>query len=83
MDFVQQIKKTPIVVNESRGFYTCRFQRSVYQRRHYHAARRHHTGAGSKTAPGLPDAGRLLAMRDEVSIDLSYHIREQTKKDLG
>ena len=31
LDFVQQIKKTPIVVNDSRGFYTSRVFRTYVQ----------------------------------------------------
>ncbi len=83
MDFVQQIRKTPIVVNDSRGFFTSRFC-SAYL----------NEGTTMLLEGILPalieNGGRLagmpvgpLALLDEVSIDLSYHIREQTRRDLG
>ena len=83
MDFVQQIRKTPIVVNDSRGFYTSRFCGAYLNEGT--------TMLLEGVVPALiENAGRLagmpvgpLALLDEVSIDLSYHIREQTKKDLG
>ncbi|MDX2030655.1 MAG: 3-hydroxyacyl-CoA dehydrogenase NAD-binding domain-containing protein [Blastocatellia bacterium] len=83
MDFVQQIKKTPIVVNDSRGFYTSRFCGKYINEGT--------TMLLDGVAPALIENGARmagmpvgpLALLDEVSIDLSYHIREQTKKDLG
>ncbi len=83
MDFVQQIRKTPIVVNDSRGFYTSRFCGAYINEGT--------TMLLDGVAPALIENGARmagmpvgpLALLDEVSIDLSYHIREQTKKDLG
>ena len=83
MDFVQQIKKTPIVVNDSRGFYTSRFCGAYINEGT--------TMLLDGVTPALIENGARmagmpvgpLALLDEVSIDLSYHIREQTKKDLG
>lgn len=83
MDLVQQIKKTPIVVNDSRGFYTSRFCGAYINEGT--------TMLLDGVAPALIENGARmagmpvgpLALLDEVSIDLSYHIREQTKKDLG
>jgi 3-hydroxyacyl-CoA dehydrogenase/enoyl-CoA hydratase/3-hydroxybutyryl-CoA epimerase len=83
MDFVQQIKKTPIVVNDSRGFYTSRFCGAYINEGI--------TMVAEGVAPALIENGARmagmpvgpLALLDEVSIDLSFHIREQTKKDLG
>ncbi len=83
MDFVQQIKKTPIVVNDSRGFYTSRFCGAYINEGT--------TMLLDGVAPALIENGARMAgmpvgplsLLDEVSIDLSYHIREQTKKDLG
>ena len=40
LDFVRAIKKTPIVVNDSRGFYLTR-RRHLYRRRPPHAGGRH------------------------------------------
>lgn len=83
MDFVQQIKKTPIVVNDSRGFYTSRFcgayiNEGITMVAEGVLAALIENGARMAGMPVGP-----LALMDEVSIDLSYHIREQTKKDLG
>ncbi|MFN0086879.1 MAG: 3-hydroxyacyl-CoA dehydrogenase NAD-binding domain-containing protein [Blastocatellia bacterium] len=83
MDFARQIGKTPIVVNDSRGFYTSRFcSRYINEGT---------TMLLDGVAPALIENGARmagmpvgpLALLDEVSIDLSYHIREQTRKDLG
>jgi 3-hydroxyacyl-CoA dehydrogenase/enoyl-CoA hydratase/3-hydroxybutyryl-CoA epimerase len=83
MDFVQQIKKTPIVVNDSRGFYTSRFCGAYINEGI--------TMVAEGVLPALVENGARLAgmpvgpltLMDEVSIDLSYHIKQQTKKDLG
>ena len=82
-DYVLQIGKTPIVVNDSRGFYTSRVF-STY------------VGEGltllaEGVAPALIDnAGRMagmpvgpLALADEVSLELMARIRRQTAADLG
>jgi 3-hydroxyacyl-CoA dehydrogenase/enoyl-CoA hydratase/3-hydroxybutyryl-CoA epimerase len=80
-DFVQQIKKTPIVVNDSRGFYTSRVF-STYtmeglallkEGQHPSAIESAGLQAGMPVGP--------LAIMDEVSIALVLHIIEQTKKD--
>jgi len=83
MDFVKAIRKTPIVVNDSRGFYTSRVF-STY------------VGEGlallaEGVAPALiENAGRMcgmpvgpLALADEVSLELMARIRKQTAADLG
>lgn len=83
LDFVQQIKKTPIVVNDSRGFYTSRVFRTYVQE-----------GMAllqEGVAPALiENAAKLagmpvgpLALSDEVSMELMDRIGRQTKKDLG
>ena len=83
MDYVMAIRKTPIVVNDSRGFYTSRVF-ATYVRE----------GLAllvEGVAPALiENAGRMagmpvgpLAMADEVSIDLMYKVGAQTRKDLG
>jgi 3-hydroxyacyl-CoA dehydrogenase/enoyl-CoA hydratase/3-hydroxybutyryl-CoA epimerase len=80
-DFVQQIQKTPIVVNDSRGFYTSRVF-STYtmeglallkEGQHPSAIESAGLKAGMPVGP--------LAIMDEVSISLVLHIIEQTKKD--
>jgi 3-hydroxyacyl-CoA dehydrogenase/enoyl-CoA hydratase/3-hydroxybutyryl-CoA epimerase len=83
MDYVQRIKKTPIVVNDSRGFYTSRVFAT-------------YTGEGMRMlaegiAPALiENAGKMtsmpmppLALSDEVALDLIYKIGKQTAKDMG
>ena len=81
MDYVQKIKKTPIVVNDSRGFYTSRVF-STY------------TGEGvAMLAEGIKpalieNAGKMtgmpmapLALSDAVALDLAWKVTTQTKKD--
>ena len=83
LDYVQQLKKSPIVVNDSRGFYTSRVF-SVYSREGM-------TMLAEGINPALIEnvakyAGMPvgpLAVTDEVSLELSYHILQQTKADLG
>ncbi|KAB2935127.1 MAG: Fatty acid oxidation complex subunit alpha [Rhodocyclaceae bacterium] len=83
MDFVRAIGKTPIVVNDARGFYTSRVFGTYLSE-----------GMAllqEGVAPALIDnAGRLagmpvgpLALADEVSIELVHKIARQTKADLG
>jgi 3-hydroxyacyl-CoA dehydrogenase/enoyl-CoA hydratase/3-hydroxybutyryl-CoA epimerase len=83
MDFVRAIGKTPIVVNDARGFYTSRVFGTYLSE-----------GMAllqEGVAPALIDnAGRLagmpvgpLALADEVSLELVHKIARQTKADLG
>ena len=83
MDYIKQIRKTPITVNDSRGFYTSRvFGTYVAEGL---------TLLVEGVSPALIDnAGRMagmpvgpLALADEVSIDLMAKVRRQTKADLG
>ena len=83
LDYVRQIKKTPIVVNDSRGFYTSR-SFGTYVMEGYAMV------AEGINPALIENAGRMLSMPvgplavgDEVAIDLSYKIMQQTKKDLG
>jgi 3-hydroxyacyl-CoA dehydrogenase/enoyl-CoA hydratase/3-hydroxybutyryl-CoA epimerase len=83
LDFVRQIRKTPIVVRDGRGFLTSRVCGAYL----YEGMVMLQEGV----APALiENAGRLagmpvgpLALHDEVQLDLSGHIREQTRQDLG
>ncbi len=81
-DYVQQIKKTPIVANDSRGFYTSRcFATYIMEGAALLAEGQHPRAieqAGLKA--GMPVGP--LALQDEVSLSLSYHVMQQTKKDL-
>jgi len=83
LDYVSQIKKTPIVVNDSRGFYTSRCF-GTYVQEGYAMVQEGINPAlienvGKMT--GMPVGP--LAVGDEVAIDLSYKIGMATKKALG
>ena len=78
MDYVQKIKKTPIVVNDSRGFYTSRVFGT-------------YTGEGvAMLAEGIKpalieNAGKMtgmpmapLALADAVALDLAWKVTTQT-----
>ena len=83
LDFVAQIRKTPIVVNDSRGFYTSRCFGTYVQE-----------GLALLSEGVVPalieNVGKHmgmpvgpLAVNDEVGLDLSYKVGQQTKADLG
>ena len=80
-DYVQQIKKTPIVVNDSRGFYTSRsFSTYVMEGMALLLEGQHPRSievAGAQA--GMPVGP--LAVQDEVSLSLGLHVMEQTRKD--
>jgi 3-hydroxyacyl-CoA dehydrogenase/enoyl-CoA hydratase/3-hydroxybutyryl-CoA epimerase len=83
LDFIQQIRKTPIVVNDSRGFYTSRVF-AVYCREGMIMLSEGVNPALIENVAkhaGMPVGP--LAVTDEVSLELSYHVMTQTKKDLG
>ena len=83
LDYVRQIKKTPIVVNDSRGFFTSRVVTTYLGEGH------------QMLEEGVPpalieNAGRMagmpvgpLSLNDEVALDLSWKIIQATKSDLG
>ncbi|MBN8529205.1 MAG: enoyl-CoA hydratase/isomerase family protein [Caulobacterales bacterium] len=83
LDYVMKIKKTPIVVNDGRGFYTSRCFGT------YVAEGMAMLEEGY--APALIDnIGRMtgmprgpLEMHDDVALDLSVKIAKQTAQDLG
>ena len=81
-DFVLQIKKTPIVVNDSRGFFTSRVfgtftNEGIAMLGEGVAAPLIETEARKAGMPIGP-----LAISDEVSLSLMSHIRQQTARDL-
>jgi len=82
-DYVMQIGKTPIVVNDSRGFYTSRvFGTYVMEGIAMLAEGVHPRSievAGLQAGMPMPP----LALQDEVSLSLALHVAEQTKKDLA
>jgi len=83
LDYVRAIRKTPIVVNDSRGFYTSRVV-GTYIRE-----------GQLMLAEGIPAAmienvGRLagmpvgpLSLTDEVAVDLAWKVLKATEVDLG
>jgi 3-hydroxyacyl-CoA dehydrogenase / enoyl-CoA hydratase / 3-hydroxybutyryl-CoA epimerase len=83
LDYVAQIKKTPIIVNDSRGFYTSRCFGTYV------------TEGVAMLAEGvnpalIENAGKLagmpvgpLAVGDEVSIELSHKVMKATQADMG
>jgi 3-hydroxyacyl-CoA dehydrogenase/enoyl-CoA hydratase/3-hydroxybutyryl-CoA epimerase len=83
LDYVAAIRKTPIVVNDSRGFYTSRCFGTYIQEGL--------AMLGEGTVPALiENVGKQmgmpvgpLAVNDEVGLDLSYKVGQQTKADLG
>jgi 3-hydroxyacyl-CoA dehydrogenase / enoyl-CoA hydratase / 3-hydroxybutyryl-CoA epimerase len=83
LDYVGQLRKTPIVVNDSRGFYTSRcFGTFVYEGM---------AMLQEGVNPALiENAAKLagmpvgpLAVADEVTIDLQWKVIKQTEADLG
>lgn len=83
IDFIKKIKKTPIVVNDGRGFYTSRvFSTYLFEGMECLA---------EGISPALiENAGKMagmpvgpLALADEVSIELCYKINKQTEADTG
>jgi 3-hydroxyacyl-CoA dehydrogenase/enoyl-CoA hydratase/3-hydroxybutyryl-CoA epimerase len=83
LDYVAQIKKTPIAVNDSRGFYTSRCF-GTYVQEGYAMVQE-----GVKPAL-IENAGKMsgmpvgpLAVGDEVALDLSYKVGMATRKALG
>src|SRR6187399_3763943 len=83
LDYVRAIRKTPIVVNDSRGFYTSRVVGTYIREGHL------------MLTEGVPPAmienvGRMagmpvgpLALNDEVAVDLAWKIVKATEADLG
>ena len=83
MDYVKRIKKTPIVVNDARGFYTSRvfgtYTREGMLMLAEGVAPALIENAGKMTGMPMPP----LALADEVALDLVYKVMAQTSKDLG
>jgi 3-hydroxyacyl-CoA dehydrogenase / enoyl-CoA hydratase / 3-hydroxybutyryl-CoA epimerase len=83
MDYVRLIKKTPIVVNDCRGFYVNRCVGNYMVEAH------------SMVMEGVPpamieNAAKMagmpvgpLALTDETGVDLAWKILQAAKKDLG
>lgn len=83
LDYVQQIRKTPIVVNDSRGFYTSRVFGTYSKEGIMMLAEGVNPALIENVAKhaGMPVGP--LAVTDEVSIELSYHVLKMTREALG
>jgi 3-hydroxyacyl-CoA dehydrogenase/enoyl-CoA hydratase/3-hydroxybutyryl-CoA epimerase len=83
LDYVRAIRKTPIVVNDSRGFYTSRVVTAYLREGHLMltegipAAMIENVGKMS----GMPVGP--LSLNDEVGVDLGLKILKATEADLG
>lgn len=81
-DFVLQISKTPIVVNDARGFYTSRvFATYVMEGIALLSEGVHPRAievAGQQAGMPMPP----LALQDEVSLSLALHVMDQARSDL-
>ena len=83
LDFVRAIRKTPIVVNDSRGFYTSRVVGTYIREGHLMLA-------DGVPAAMIENVGRMagmpvgpLSLNDEVAVDLAWKILKATETDLG
>jgi 3-hydroxyacyl-CoA dehydrogenase/enoyl-CoA hydratase/3-hydroxybutyryl-CoA epimerase len=83
LDFVRAIKKTPIVVNDSRGFYTSRVVGTYIREGHLMLME-------GVPAAMIENVGRIagmpvgpLSLNDEVAVDLAWKILKATEVDLG
>ncbi|HEX3675666.1 MAG TPA: 3-hydroxyacyl-CoA dehydrogenase NAD-binding domain-containing protein [Rhizomicrobium sp.] len=83
MDFVQKIKKTPIVVNDSRGFYTSRCFGTYTREGMAMLAEGIHPAM-------IENVGRMAGMPmgslevvDSVGIDTALKVGRQMRKDMG
>lgn len=83
LDYIQQIRKTPIVVNDSRGFYTSRVF-GVYTSE---GVRMLSEGVNPALIENVAKQAGMpvgpLAVTDEVTLELAYHVIKQTQAALG
>ncbi|MFT5194912.1 MAG: 3-hydroxyacyl-CoA dehydrogenase/enoyl-CoA hydratase/3-hydroxybutyryl-CoA epimerase [Cellvibrionaceae bacterium] len=81
-DYVTAIRKVPIVVNDSRGFYTSRVFGTWSNEGMAMLAEGQHPAAIEMAGlqAGMPVGP--LAVMDEVSLSLAQHVRQQTEADL-
>jgi 3-hydroxyacyl-CoA dehydrogenase / enoyl-CoA hydratase / 3-hydroxybutyryl-CoA epimerase len=83
LDYVRAIKKTPIVVNDSRGFYTSRVVGTYIREGHLMLTE-------GVPPPMIENVARMagmpvgpLSLNDEVAVDLAWKILKATEADLG
>ena len=83
MDYVRAIKKTPVVVNDSRGFYTSRVVGTYIREGHLMLSE----GVPAAMIENVARAAGMpvgpLALNDEVAVDLAWKILQATEADLG
>src|SRR6188472_14165 len=83
LDYVRAIRKTPIVVNDSRGFYTSRVVGTYIREGHLMLTE-------GVPAAMIENVGRMagmpvgpLSLNDEVAVDLAWKILKATEADVG
>jgi 3-hydroxyacyl-CoA dehydrogenase/enoyl-CoA hydratase/3-hydroxybutyryl-CoA epimerase len=83
LDYVRTIRKTPIVVNDTRGFYANRCVLNYVREGHLMLAE-------GVPAAMIENVGRMagmpvgpLSLNDEVALDLGWKILKATEADLG
>jgi len=83
LDYVRAIRKTPIVVNDSRGFYANRCVLNYIQEGHLMLVEGVPPAMIENVArmAGMPVGP--LSLNDEVAIDLAWKIVKATEADLG
>jgi 3-hydroxyacyl-CoA dehydrogenase / enoyl-CoA hydratase / 3-hydroxybutyryl-CoA epimerase len=83
LDFVRAIRKTPIVVNDCRGFFANRCVLNYIREGHLMLAEGVPAAMIENMAKkaGMPVGP--LSLNDEVALDLGWKILQATKKDLG
>ncbi len=83
LDFVRLIKKTPIVVNDTRGFFANRCVGNYLREGHLMLAEGVPPAMIENSArmAGMPVGP--LSLNDEVALDLSWRVVQATKVDLG
>jgi len=82
-DFVQKIKKTPIVVNDKRGFFTSRVFGTFVSEGVTMLAEGHNPVSIEQAALQNGSPVGPLAVNDEVSLELAREVREQARRDLA
>src|SRR5262249_57491330 len=83
LDFVRAIRKTPIVVNDSRGFYANRCVLNYIREGHLMLIEGVPPAMIENVArmAGMPVGP--LSLNDEVALDLAWKILKATEVDLG
>jgi 3-hydroxyacyl-CoA dehydrogenase/enoyl-CoA hydratase/3-hydroxybutyryl-CoA epimerase len=83
LDFVRALRKTPIVVNDSRGFYANRCVLNFVREGHLMLAE-------GVPPPMIENVARMagmpvgpLSLNDEIALDLGWKILKATEADLG